>query len=191
MHTLIGRVSTGSSSSGSSGSAPTCPAAITGTTGGAPSPVSANDIPGTTSADLQQFADEYNSIRVANCLTPVPYANIRYSDCLQQRMFWMADDPSTNPESAWGHTGTAKRSDGVPIVGCDGDIAGGSGITNADVAIEWWNSIDHRDSLYQPAYSGSLDNVCIYFAVSHGGYNVPSPNEPYTYTRAASYWQTC
>lgn len=192
MHTLIGRESTTSGSSGSSSNpTPACAPAITGSTPGAPSPVSANDIPGTTSADLQSFADEYNAIRVANCLTPVPFANIRYSDCLQQRMFWMADDPSTNPMSAWGHTGTAHRSDGLPIVGCDGDIAGGSGVDASGVAQLWWQSIDHRDSLYQPSFKGDLDNVCIFFAISHGGYNVPSPNEPYAFTRAASFWETC
>jgi hypothetical protein len=190
MHTLIGRASTGSSGSSSS-STPACPSSITGSTAGAPSAVSVNDIPGTTSGDLQSFADEYNAIRVANCLTPMPFANIRYSDCLQQRMFWMADDPSTDPNSAWGHTGTAHRSDGLPIVGCDGDIAGGDGVSAAGVAELWWQSIDHRDSLYQPSYKGSLANVCIYFAISHGGYNVPSPNEPYSFTRAASYWAAC
>jgi hypothetical protein len=189
MHTLIGAVTTAPTPTPTP--TPTCPAAITGTTGGAPSATSINDIPGTTSADLQEFANEYNAIRVANCLTPVPFANIRYSDCLQQRMFWMADDPSTNPASAWGHTGTAVRSDGLPIVGCDGDLAGGDGETAADVADLWWESPDHRASLYQPEYAGSLDTVCIYYAMSHGGYNVPAPNEPYTMTRAAAYWGDC
>lgn len=170
---------------------PTCPAAIGGSTAGAPSAVSANDIPGTSTADLNAFAAEYNSIRVANCLTPIPFANIRYSSCLQDRMFWMADDPSTNPLSAWGHTGSAVRSDGLPIVGCDGDLAGGSGYTAATVASLWWASIDHRDSLYQPSYKGSFADVCIYFAISHGGYNVPAPNEPFAFTRAAAYWASC
>ncbi len=170
---------------------PTCPAAISGSTPGAPSEVSENDIPGTSSADLQGFADAYNAIRVANCLRPIPFSNIRFSECLQQRMFWMADDPSSNPASAWGHTGTAKRSDGVPIVGCDGDLAGGDGYTTTTVAEAWWDSIDHRDSLYQPSYTGSLSDVCIYFAMSHGGYNNPGPNEPYSFVRAAAYWAAC
>ena len=168
-----------------------CAPAISGSTSGAPSAVSVNDIPGTTPADLQAFATEYNSIRVANCLNPIPFSNIRYSDCLQQRMFWIADDPSTNSASAWGHTGTAVRSDGLPIVGCDGDLAGGDGYTAATVADAWWASIDHRDSLYQPNFTGNVASVCIYFAMSHGGYNVPAPNEPYTFTRAAAYWAAC
>jgi hypothetical protein len=106
-------------------------------------------------------------------------------------MWWMADDPSTDPASAWGHTGTAVRSDGVPIVGCDGDLAGGSGDTAASVANDWWVSLDHRASLYQPTYSGNVASVCIAFAISHGGINVPLPNEPYSFTRAAAYWYSC
>ena len=153
--------------------------------------MSINDIPGTSSADLQGFADAYNAERIANCLRPIPFANIRYSECLQQRMFWMADDPSSNPLSAWGHTGTAVRSDGLPIVGCDGDLAGGNGYTTTTLAQAWWVSIDHRDSLYQPSYSGSMSSVCIYFAMSHGGYNNPGPNEPYSFVRAAAYWAAC
>ncbi len=170
---------------------PTCPAAIGGSTAGAPGASDPSGIPGTTSGDIASFASEYNAIRVANCLTPIPFANIRYSDCLQQRLWWMADDPSTNPLSAWGHTGTAVRSDGVPIVGCDGDLAGGTGYTGASVADAWWASSDHRSSLYQPSFSGNLAGVCIAFAMSHGGVNVPGPNEPYSFTRAAAYWYTC
>src|ERR1019366_7636890 len=119
--------------------APACPTAIGGSTAGAPGASDASGIPGTSSADLASFALQYNAIRVANCLQPVPFANIRYSSCLQDRLWWMADDPSTNPLSAWGHTGTAVRSDGVPIVGCDGDLAGGSGYTGASVASAWWD----------------------------------------------------
>jgi hypothetical protein len=106
-------------------------------------------------------------------------------------MWWMADDPSTDSASAWGHTGTAVRSDGVPIVGCDGDLAGGSGYTAASVALAWWDSADHRASLYQPGFTGSVAGVCIAFAMSHGGVNVPAPNEPYSFTRAAAYWYNC
>jgi hypothetical protein len=106
-------------------------------------------------------------------------------------MWWMADDPSTDSASAWGHTGTAVRSDGVPIVGCDGDLAGGSGYTAASVAEAWWDSADHRASLYQPAFTGNVAGVCIAFAMSHGGVNVPAPNEPYSFTRAAAYWYNC
>ena len=72
----------------------------------------------------------------------------------------------------------AHRSDGVPIVGCDGDIAIANGYSGATVAQAWWDSTDHRASLYQPAYKGSTADVCITFAMTHGGYNVPSPNEP-------------
>jgi hypothetical protein len=171
--------------------APVCPAAVGGSTPGAPGASDPSGIPGTTSADLASFAAEYNSLRVANCLKPIPFANIRYSDCLQQRMWWMADDPSTDSASAWGHTGTAVRSDGVPIVGCDGDLAGGSGYTAASVALAWWDSADHRASLYQPAFTGNVAGVCIAFAMSHGGVNVPAPNEPYSFTRAAAYWYDC
>ena len=170
---------------------PTCPTAIGGSTAGAPGAADASGIPGTTSADIASFASQYNAIRVANCLAPVPFANIRYSTCLQQRLWWMADDPSTNPLSAWGHTGTAVRSDGLPIVGCDGDLAGGTGYSGASVASAWWNSSDHRSSLYQPNYSGNVAGVCIAFAVSHGGVNVPAPNEPASFTRAAAYWYGC
>jgi hypothetical protein len=170
---------------------PTCPAAIGGSTAGAPGASDAEGVPGTTSADINSFAAEYNALRVANCLAPMPLANIRYSDCLQQRLWWMADDPSTNPLSAWGHTGTAVRSDGVPIVGCDGDLAGGTGYTGASVADAWWASLDHRASLFQPSYTGSMANVCIAFAMSHGGINVPAPNEPYSFTRSAAYWYSC
>jgi hypothetical protein len=171
--------------------APVCPAAIGGSTAGAPGASDPSGIPGTTSADLASFAAEYNALRVANCLTPIPYANIRYSSCLQDRMWWMADDPSTDPTSAWGHTGSAVRSDGVPIVGCDGDIAGGNGYTGATAASEWWTSLDHRASLYQPLFAGNVAGVCIAFAVSHGGVNVPGPNEPYSFVRAAAYWYSC
>jgi hypothetical protein len=171
--------------------APTCPGAIGGSTAGAPGSSDAAGVPGTTSADLASFAAQYNAIRVANCLQPIPLANIRYSTCLQQRMWWMADDPSTNSASAWGHTGTAVRSDGVPIVGCDGDLAGGGGYTAASVASAWWASADHRASLYQPAFTGNVGAVCIAFAMTHGGINVPAPNEPASFVRAAAYWYGC
>ncbi|HEY1529663.1 MAG TPA: hypothetical protein VGF80_02535 [Galbitalea sp.] len=170
---------------------PTCPSAIGGSTAGAPGANDAEGVPGTSTADLNSFAAQYNALRVANCLQPIPFANIRYSSCLQQRMWWMADDPSTDSASAWGHTGTAVRSDGVPIVGCDGDLAGGGGYTAASVATAWWNSPDHRASLYAPSFSGSVANVCIAFAMTHGGINVPAPNEPASFVRAAAYWYGC
>ena len=163
-----------------------CPAPISGTTPGAPSRTSPLGVPGTTSADLQSFAVAYNAIRVANCLTPVPFANIRYDSCMEDRLFWMAEDPSTDPMSAWGHIGSV-RSDGLPSVGCDGNLAGGTDNGGAQVAQKWWDSSGHRTSLYKPTYTGGTSNVCILFAMTHGGV----PNEPYAFTRAAARWVTC
>ncbi|WP_439565333.1 hypothetical protein [Microcella sp.] len=166
--------------------APACPAAIGGSTPGAPSRASALGVAGTTSADLQAFAQQYNAIRVANCLAPVPFSNFRFDSCMEDRLFWMAEDPSTDPMSAWGHIGS-QRSDGVPSVGCDGNLAGGSGNTGATVAQKWWDSSGHRASLYKPTYTGGTGGVCILFAMTHGGV----PNEPYSFTRAAARWVSC
>jgi uncharacterized protein YkwD len=163
-----------------------CPAAISGTTPGAPSRTSPLGVSGTTSTDLQLFAEKYNAIRVANCLPPVPFSNIRYDSCMEDRLFWMAEDPSTDPMSAWGHIGS-QRSDGVPSVGCDGNLAGGTDNTGTTVAQKWWDSSGHRSSLYKPTYTGSTTNVCILFAMTHGGV----PNEPYSFTRAAARWTSC
>ena len=165
---------------------PACPAAIGGSTPGAPSRTSALGVAGTTSDDLQSFAQQVNAIRVANCLPPVPFSNIRYDSCMEDRLFWMAEDPSTDPMSAWGHIGS-QRSDGVPSVGCDGNLAGGSGNTGTTVAQKWWDSASHRASLYKPTYTGSTAGVCILFAMTHGGV----PNEPYSFTRAAARWVNC
>ena len=163
-----------------------CPAPITGTVGSAPSKVSPKGVHGTTSADLASFAFKYNDTRVAHCLRPVPLANFRYGACMETRLFWMAEDPSTDPSSAWGHIGSV-RSDGVPSVGCDGNLAGGLNNSGATVATKWWNSLAHRTSLYKPSYTGSTANVCVYFAITHGGV----PNEPYEFTRAAAIWTNC
>ncbi len=163
-----------------------CPSAIGGGTPGAPGVTSAGGVAGTTSGDLASFAATYNAIRVANCLDPIPFSHIRYDSCMETRLFWMAEDPSEDPASAWGHMGSV-RSDGVPSVGCDGNLAGGSGNTGATVATKWWNSSAHRASLYRPTYSGSVSGVCIYFAMTHGGI----PNEPYSFTRAAARWGGC
>ena len=165
----------------------TCPGAIGGAPGAAPG-VSAGEgmITGTTSGDLASFAAQYNAIRVANCLQPVPMANIRYDSCLEARLIWMAEDPSTDPSSAWGHIGSA-RSDGVPSVGCDGNLAGGSGDSGANAASKWWNSSAHRNSLYKPSYAGATAGVCVYFAMTHGGV----PNEAYSFSRAAARWGGC
>lgn len=164
-----------------------CPSGIGGAPAGAPG-VSAGGgmITGTTSGDLASFASQYNAVRVANCLQPVPMANIRYDSCLEARLIWMAEDPSTDPSSAWGHIGSA-RSDGVPSTGCDGNLAGGSGDSGASAANKWWNSTSHRDSLYKPSYAGATAGVCIYFAMTHGGV----PNEAYSFSRAAARWGGC
>ncbi|MEX1078562.1 MAG: hypothetical protein WED09_05590 [Homoserinimonas sp.] len=164
-----------------------CPGNIGGSTGGAPGATAGGGmITGTTSGDLGSFAGQYNAVRVANCLQPVPMSNIRYDSCLEARLIWMAEDPSTDPASAWGHIGSA-RSDGVPSVGCDGNLAGGSGDNGATAAGKWWNSSAHRDSLYKPSYAGATSGVCIYFAMTHGGV----PNEAYNFSRAAARWGAC
>ena len=168
-----------------------CPSTVTGTPNTVVTPTSANGVEGTTSDDLAAFATNYNQIRIANCLQPIPVANIRYDSCMQDRIFWMADDPSSNPASAWGHTSTAKRSDGLAIAGCDGDLDGGMGFTGSSVATDWWNSSDHRASLFQPAYTGSVADVCIGFAMTHGGYNATPPDEPTSFVRAIAAWETC
>jgi hypothetical protein len=143
-------------------------------------------ITGTTTSDIQSFSSTMNLIRAQNCLQSIPSGNFRYDPCMEQRLFWMAEDPSLDPSSAWGHIGSV-RSDGVPSRGCDGNLAGGSGNSGATVATKWWNSLEHRLSLYRPSYTGSTAGVCIYFAMSHGGI----PNEPSSFTRAAARWGAC
>ncbi|WP_168916363.1 hypothetical protein [Microcella flavibacter] len=164
--------------------APTCAGMPGGGTAGAPGAASPLGVAGTTSSDLAQFAQAYNRIRVSNCLPPIPFSSIRYDSCMEQRLFWMAEDPSTDPLSAWGHAGS-QRSDGVPSVGCDGNLAGGTGNTGASVAQKWWDSGSHRASLYKPG--ASVAGVCILFSMTHGGV----PNEPYDFTRAAARWTSC
>lgn len=149
-------------------------------------PLGQGMITGTTTADIQSFSATYNAIRVQNCLQPIPAGNFRYDSCMEDRLFWIAEDPSTDPNSAWGHSGTP-RSDGVPARGCDGNLAGGSGNTGATVASKWWASIPHRLSLYRPSYTGSTAGVCIAFAMVHGGI----PNESPSFTRAAARWVSC
>lgn len=145
--------------------------------------VSAAGVPGTTSADIASFAHQYNAIRVANCLDPIPFANFYVDTCMEARLFWMAESPSPDPMDAWGHMGSV-RIDGVPSVGCDGNLAGGSGNTGATVAQKWWDSGSHRASLYRPA--SGIGGVCIAFAMTHGGID-----EPYSFTRAAARWVSC
>ena len=167
--------------------APVCPASVSGVTGTAPALVTAGGlITGTTAEDLAAFAKTYNAIRVANCLPPVPTANFRYDSCMEDRLIWMAEDPSTDPASAWGHLGSV-RSDGAPSVGCDGNLAGGSDNSGATMASKWWDSLEHRASLYQPDFAGVIDAVCIHFAMTRGGV----PDEPSTFTRGAARFGTC
>ncbi|EAR24164.1 hypothetical protein A20C1_11989 [marine actinobacterium PHSC20C1] len=160
-----------------------CPGNVGGGVPGAPSRSSSQGVPGTTSGDLSSFAYAYNSIRVANCLQPIPLSNFRYDSCMEERLFWMAESPSSNPLDGWGHNGT-KRSDGVPARGCDGNLAGGSGNSGATVASKWWASYSHRASLYRPG--ASTGGACIAFAMTHGGID-----EPYSFTRAAARWTWC
>lgn len=167
--------------------APACPAAIGGSAGGAPGGSTAEGIGRTTNGDLADFAAAYNRIRVANCLEPVPFSNIRYSSCMEERLVWMAADPSTDPLSTWGHQGTIANSysQSSPDRGCDGNLAGGSDNSGATMAQKWWDSPAHRESLYRPG--ASVAGVCITFAMTHGGL----PNEPYGFTRASARWGGC
>jgi hypothetical protein len=156
---------------------------------------SESGIGGTSSSDIQSFSATMNAIRVANCLPPIASANFRYDSCMEQRLYWMAEDPSTNPGNTWGHTGVKSLapdangvyySDAVASKGCDGNLAGGSGNTGASVAQKWWDSLSHRASLYRPSV-GSTAGVCIYFAMTHGG--VPGENPGFA--RAAARWGSC
>jgi hypothetical protein len=160
-----------------------CPGDAGGGVGGAPGYSSAQGVAGTTSDDLASFAYQYNAIRVANCLEPIPYGNFYYDSCMEDRLFWMAESPSADPLDAWGHMGSV-RIDGVPSPGCDGNLAGGSDNSGATVAQKWWDSIDHRASLYRP--DSGVDGACIAFAMSHGGID-----EPYSFTRSAARWTSC
>jgi hypothetical protein len=159
----------------------TCPALGSYTTSGAPSKRSAQGVAGTTSADLISFADQYNLIRYQNCLPPV--TRFVYDSCMEARLFWMAESPSPDPLDAWGHIGST-RIDGVPSVGCDGNLAGGTANTGATVATKWWQSLSHRASLYRPP--NSTAGVCVALAMTHGGID-----EPTSFTRAAASWRSC
>jgi hypothetical protein len=167
--------------------APGCPQNASGIFGGtAPGIVSGGGVGGTTTGDLAEFAVTFNAIRVAHCLPAVPLANFRYDSCMEARLIWIAEDPSTDITSAWGHIGS-RRSDGVPSVGCDGNLAGGNGNSSATFAQKWWDSVSHRTSLYRPGETGITSGVCIYFAMTHGGV----PDEPYAFTRGAARWDGC
>ena len=181
-------------------SSPAVPAASTscpsnGGGGGSAPGGSESGISGTSSADIQSFSAALNSIRAANCLQPIASQNFRYDSCMEQRLYWMAEDPSTNPGNTWGHSGVRSLapaadgvyySDAVPAKGCDGNLAGGSGNTGATVAQKWWDSLSHRASLYRPSVT-STAGVCIYFAMTHGGV----PSEDPGFTRAAARWGGC
>lgn len=158
-----------------------CPGFSAGGTSGAPGAYSALGVAGTTSDDLASFAYQYNAIRAENCLEPVDY--FIYDSCMEARLFWMAESPSPDPMDAWGHIGSV-RIDGVPSVGCDGNLAGGSGNSGATVAVKWWQSPSHQASLYRPG--AGTGGVCIAFAMTHGGID-----EPYSFTRAAARWTYC
>jgi hypothetical protein len=194
--------SAGSGSAGSGTASRPAPAAAAGAScpgsggGGGRAPGgSESGIGGTTSGDIQSFSATLNAIRAANCLQPISSGNFRYDRCMEQRLYWMAEDPSTNPNNTWGHSGVRSLapdangvyySDAVPAKGCDGNLAGGSGNTGATVAQKWWDSLSHRASLYRPSV-GSTAGVCIYFAMTHGG--VPGENPGFA--RAAARWGGC
>jgi len=163
---------------------PDCFPDISGTTESVRTVTSPLGVGGTTSADLDQFARAYDAIRIAECLPPIDLGNFRYDSCMEARLFWMAEDPSTDPTSAWGHLGSV-RSDGVPTTGCDGNLAGGKANTAATVAQKWWDSLPHRATLYRP--DDAIGGVCIYFALTHGGV----PNEASDFVRAAARWNQC
>ena len=176
-------INTGGSLNAGAPQSPGCPSDASGGVGSAPGAASAQGVAGTTSDDLASFAYQYNAIRLANCLEPIPYGNFRYDSCMEARLFWMAESPSPDPLDAWGHMGSV-RIDGVPSTGCDGNLAGGSGNTGATVAQKWWDSSSHRASLYRPG--SSIAGACIQFAMSHGGIDEPS-----SFVRAAARWTTC
>ena len=162
-----------------------CPAPISGEpTDVVPGTSSDLGVGGTTHDDLVDFAIRFNEIRVEHCLQPIPFENFSWNSCMEQRLFWMAEDPSTDRKSAWGHLGS-KRSDGVPSVGCDANIAGGLDNTGATVATKWWDSPKHRASLYRP--DSDIAGACIAFAMTHGGV----PDESPSFTRAAARWYNC
>ncbi len=164
--------------------------------GSAPGGSDGRGVTGTTTADIQQFSAQFNAIRVANCLDPIPSSNFRYDSCMEQRLYWMAEDPSEDPGNTWGHAGVQSLVPGpdgqlysseVPSRGCDGNLAGGSGNSGATVAQKWWDSMPHRLALYKPSYTGSTGGICVYFAMTHGGL----PDEPSSFTRAAARWAGC
>ena len=164
--------------------------------GSAPGGSDGRGVSGTTTSDIQSFSAQFNAIRVANCLDPIPSSNFRYDSCMEQRLYWMAEDPSEDPGNTWGHAGVQSLAPGpdgqlysseVPSRGCDGNLAGGSGNSGATMAQKWWDSMPHRLALYKPSYTGGTGGICIYFAMTHGGV----PDEPSSFARAAARWAGC
>ncbi|NRD25357.1 hypothetical protein [Frigoribacterium sp. VKM Ac-2836] len=142
---------------------------------------------GTTAADLDAFRTAYEQQRQAACLGLLPAENVRHDACLEQYLFWVAGDPSPDPLSAWGHKGAVVRSDGVPPVGCDGNLAGGTGTTGDVAAAKWWASAPHRAAVYRPDFRGDLAHACLGFASVHGGV----PDDGPDFVRSASRWFAC
>ena len=100
--------------------------------------------------DLASFANTYNAIRVANCMTPLPASNFYWSGCIETRLNYLADT------GQWGHFSSVPGQDGQ----CDSNLAGGVGNTGATVAQKWWDSPDHRASLYRGGVG------CVAFAMT-------------------------
>jgi hypothetical protein len=172
------------------GASPAAAVPCSGTDGGtgygtAPALVSAGGVSGTTTEDLASFAATYNRIFIDNCLGFIPPANFHYDQCLQDRLFWIAEDPSTDPASAWGHN--APRSDGAAFVGCDGNLAGGFGYTGKTAADMWWMSPSHRASLFRPGSTANHASICVGFAMTHGGV----PDEPGGFSRVSAVRHPC
>jgi hypothetical protein len=137
----------------------------------------------TAAEDLQSFAYAYNAIRAEHCLPLFPVESFRFDDCIEARLVWIAEDPSADPLSAWGHRGSV-RSDGVPDVGCDSNLAGGTDNTGAIVAQRWWDSVPHREALYAPDMD--VSGLCVRFAMTHGG-----PDDPASLARAGAGLGSC
>ncbi|WP_157489644.1 hypothetical protein [Frigoribacterium sp. Leaf44] len=157
---------------------------LSGATG---APDAASGATGTTAADLDAFRTAYEEHREAACLGLLPAANVRHDACLEQYLFWVAGDPSPDPLSAWGHKGEVVRSDGVPPVGCDGNLAGGTATTGDVAAAKWWASAPHRSAVYRPDFRGDLAHACVGFAAVHGG----APDDSPDFVRSASRWYAC
>lgn len=143
-------------------------------------------IVGTSGDDLAAFAAAFNSLRTAACADALPLANFRIDTCLEEHLFWIAEDPSTDPGSAWRGRG-AVRSDGAPETGCAGSLAGGFGDTAASVAAKWWAAPAHRLVLFRPDAATDAANGCVDFAMVHGGV----PNETHDFVRASARWRDC